>query len=139
MTKDQLTLVMKYTPVVYAGTFIRSMKHGNGVVEAFKGFAKDIWNQPFVYVNCAQSDIDEVSLMLQKTSKDEPIVYFFDELEKANEEFRNFLFLKFSLNRDETISDKSRVFYNLYPVNDPFFMDNWNDWVMVHGCHFKFE
>lgn len=115
------------------------MKHGNGVVEKFKDFAKDIWNQSLVYVNCSQSDIAEVSLMLQKTSKDEPVIYFFDELEKASAEFRDFIFLKFSINRDETISDKSRVFYNIYPANDPLFMHDWDDWVMVHSVHYTIE
>ena len=139
MTKDQLAIVMKYSDIVYAGTFIHSMKHGNGIVETFKGFAKDIWNQPVVYVNCAKSNIGEISLMLEKTNKNEPVVYFFDELEKANDEFREFLFLKFAINRYENICDKSRVFYNIYPVDEPFFMEDWNDWVMTHGCHFKFD
>lgn len=139
MKKEQIEKVLRLTPVVYAGTFIRSMKHGMGVSEMFKCFAKDLWNQSLVYIDCAQSDIVEVALIMEKSDKSTPVVYFIDNIEKANDEFRRFLFRTFSINRNECINNDSCVFYHINPYEDNSFMDNWDDWVMVHSVHYKVE
>lgn len=139
MKKEQIEMVLRLTPVVYAGTFIRSTKHGMGVTEMFKGFAKELWNQSLVYIDCTQSNIDEVALMLEKSDKSTPVVYFIDSIEKANDDFRRFLFRTFSINRDECINNDSRVFYHINHTEDYLYTDNWDDWVMVHSVHYNVE
>ena len=139
MKKEQLEMVLRLTPVAYAGTFLHSTKHGIGVIEMFKDFANNIWNKPFVYIDCTQSDIDEVALILEKADKSTPVVYFIDSIENANDDFRRFLFRTFSINRDECINNDSRVFYHINPCEDNFFMDNWDYWVIDHSVHFNVE
>ena len=142
MKKEQIieTLKLMTTYPQEAGYFFKATKHGLGLVEEAKKIAKEVWNQKFVYINMAQSDMYDVKLQLIEHSKEmEPTTFCFDEMDKADEEFRNFIFNNFSINRD--ILPNSHVIYIVNPDEDEdeYYKDQWNDYVMTHSMVFKVE
>lgn len=141
MKKEQIFEAFKMMPKNHPliGYFFKATQHGLGLVEEAKKIAKDIWNQEVVYINMAQSDMYDVHLLLVEHAKEmKPTTFIFDEMDKANEEMRNFIFNRFSIDRENYLHPSCHVIYIVNP-NDEYYQEPWNDYVMCHSMEIKVE
>lgn len=143
MKKEQLIEIIKLMPTNPIGCyFFKATQPGLGLVEEAKKIAKEVWNQKVVYINMAQSDIDmyDVRLLLIEHAKEkEPTTFCFDEIDKADEELRNFIFINFSINREKFIHPNCHVIYIVNPDENEYYQNPWNDYVMLHSIEFNVE
>lgn len=140
MKLNQLSTIMQYTPLIQMGYIFNTTQHGIGVVEETKKIAADIWKQKFVYINMAQADMYDVHLLLVEHAKEmEPTTFFFDGIEKLTDEMRNFIFVRFSINREDYIHPSCHVIYNVNDDNDETFKPEWNDYILCHGMLLNIE
>lgn len=142
MKKEQIIELFKLMPTYppQIGYFFKASQHGLGLVEEAKKIAKDIWNQKFVYINMAQSDMYDVHLLLVEHAKEmEPTTFVFDEMEKITDEMRNFIFHRFSTGRKEYLHPNCHVIYLVNPDENEYYQNQWNDYVMLHSMEFNVE
>ena len=142
MKKEQIIEAFKlmptYPPMI--GYFFKATQHGLGLVEEAKKIAKEVWNQKVVYINMAQSDMYDVHLQLIEHAKEMvPTTFCFDEMEKANEEMRNFIFNRFSIGRKDYLHPSCHVIYLVNPDENEYYQNPWNDYVMLHSMEFNVE
>ena len=120
------------------GYFFMATQHGLGLVEESKNIAKG-WNQKFVYINMAQSDMHDVHLLLVEHAKEmEPTTFCFDEMEKASEELRNFIFHRFAISRENYLHPSCHVIY-IVNTGDEYYQNPWDDYVMCHSMEINVE
>lgn len=142
MKKEQIIETLKLMPTYPSqiGYFFKATQHGLGLVEEAKKIAKEVWNQKFVYINMAQSDMYDVHLLLIEHAKEmEPTTFIFDEMEKLNDEMRNFIFHRFSTCRNEYLHPSCHVIYLVNPDENEYYQNPWNDYVMLHSIEFNVE
>ena len=143
MKKEQLIEALKLMPTNPIGSyFFKATQYGLGLVEEAKKIAKEVWNQKFVYINMAQSDIamyDMRLLLIEHAKEMEPTTFCFDELDKADEELRNFIFERFAIRRKEELHPDCHVIYIVNPDGNEYYQKPWNDYVMTHSTVFKVE
>ena len=141
MKKEQIYEVFKMMPSnpPMIGYFFKAAKHGMGLVEEAKNIA-NVWNQKFVYINMAQSDMHDVHLLLVEHAKEmEPTTFCFDEMEKASEELRNFIFHRFAISRENYLHPSCHVIYLVNPDENEYYQNPWNDYVMCHSMEINVE
>lgn len=142
MKKEQIIETLKLMPTYppQIGYFFKATQHGLGLIEEAKKIAKEVWNQKFVYINMAQSDMSDVHLLLVEHAKEmEPTTFVFDEMEKITDEMRNFIFHRFSTGRKEYLHPNCHVIYIVNPDENEYYQDPWNDYVMLHSMEFNVE
>lgn len=140
MKKENLLETLKNSPMNKIGYFFNATQHGLGLVEEAKKIAKEVWNQKFVYINMAQSDMYNVHLLLVEHAKEmEPTTFCFDEMEKVNEEIRKHIFNCFSTSRKEYLHPDCHVIYLVNPDENEYYQNHWNDDVMLHSMKFNIE
>ena len=142
MKKEQIIETLKLMPTYppQIGYFFKATQHGLGLVEEAKKIAKEVWNQKFVYINMAQSDMYDVHLLLIEHAKEmEPTTFIFDEMEKLNDEMRNFIFHRFSTCRNEYLHPSCHVIYLVNTNENEYYQNPWNDYVMLHSMEFNIE
>ena len=140
MKINQLATVMQYVPLIKMGYIFKSTQHGIGLVEETKKIVKDIWKQKFVYINMVQSDMYDVHLLLVEHAKEmEPTTFYFDEMEKLTDETRNFIFERFSINREKYIHPACHVIYGTNPNTEFYQVNEWNDYVVCHCAVYTIE
>lgn len=139
MKINQLATIMKLTPLVHMGYIFKTEKPGLSLVEEIKKIAANIWKQKFVYINLTESDMYDVYLM-KVQYKNEPVVYFFDGMEKLTDEMRNDIMNQFSINRTDNIHNESHVIYNINAYNeDEYDTSELNDYVICHCMAMRIE
>ena len=140
MKINQLATIMQLTPVIPMGYIFKTNQHGIGLVDETKKIVADIWKQKFVYVNMAQSDMYDVHLLLVEHAKEMvPTTFFFDEMEKITEEMRNFIFNRFSINREDYIHPSCHVIYHSNENTEYYQANDWNDYIICHGMVLNIE
>lgn len=140
MKLNQLSTIMQYTPLIQMGYIFNTTQHGIGVVEETKKIAADIWKQKFVYINMAQADMYDVHLLLVEHAKEmEPTTFFFDGIEKLTDEMRNFIFNRFSINREDYIHPDCHVIYGSNENTEYYQAKEWNDYILCHGMVLNIE
>lgn len=140
MKINQLATIMQYTPLVHMGYIFNINQTGLGVVEETKKIAADIWNQKFLWVKTSQLDMYDIQLMLIEHAKEmEPTTFFFDEMEKLTDEMRNFIFNRFSINREEYIHPACHVIYGSNENTEYYQAKEWNDYILCHGMVLNIE
>lgn len=140
MKINQLATIMRYSPLVHMGYIFRTTKPGLGLVEEMKKIAANIWNQKFVYINMTACDMYDVYLM-KVQYRNEPVTYFFDNMEQITDTMRNDIMIQFSINRTDNIHNESHVIYNSneYENSEYYKVDDWNEYVTLHGMCLKIE
>ena len=140
MRINQLATIMKYTPNQYMGYIFKSINANDCIVEETKKIAADIWKQKFVYINLEQMDMYDVYLM-KVQYKNEPVVFFFDGMEKLDEKLRLDIYRNFSFERDENVHKESHIVYHLNEVNTNEYNNNIliPEYIIDHGMYLKIE
>ena len=69
----------------------------------------------------------------------EPTTFFFDEMEKITDEMRNFIFNRFSINREDYIHPDCHVIYGSNENTEFYQADDWNDYIICHGMVLNIE
>ena len=140
MRINQLATIMQLVPFVHMGYIFKTNQPGIGLVNETKKIATDIWKQKFVYINMAQSDMYDVHLLLIEHAKEmEPTTFYFDEMEKLTEETRNFIFNRFSINREKYIHPACHVIYGFNENTEFYQANDWNDYIICHGMVLNIE
>lgn len=140
MKLNQLATIMQLTPLVHMGYIFKISQPGLGVVEETKKIATDIWNQKFLWVKTSQLDMYDIQLMLIEHAKEmEPTTFFFDEMEKLTDEMRNFIFNRFSINREEYIHPACHVIYGSNENTEYYQSADWDDYILCHGMVLNIE
>lgn len=140
MKINQLATIMQFTPFIHMGYIFKTNQPGIGLVEETKKIAADIWKQKFVYINMAQSDMYDVHLMLVEHAKEmEPTTFYFDEMEKLTDEMRNFIFNRFSIDREKYIHPACHVIYGSNENTEYYQSAEWNDYILCHSMVLNIE
>src|SRR5574344_1039579 len=140
MKINQLSTIMKYAPLIHFGYIFKINQPDTGVVEEMKKIASDIWNQKFVYINMAKSDMYDINLLLVEHAKEmKPTTFFFDEMEKITDEMRNFIFNRFSINREDYIHSDFHVIYVSNENTEYYQAKEWDDYILCHSMILNIE
>ena len=140
MKLNQLATIMQLTPLIHMGYIFKINQPGLGVVEETKKIATDIWKQKFLLVKTSQLDMYDVHFMLVEHAKEmEPTTFFFDEMEKLTDEMRNFIFNRFSINREDYIHPACHVIYGSNEYTEYYQASEWNDYILCHGMVINIE